>query len=613
MRKPIVLIVDENKITSSILKRMLIPYTYATTTATDPDEGVRLFNKYHPDIVLSDVIIGGVESFEMLKQMRQINSNISIAVFANFKKSDILARAIGSGIDQFFPKPFDVEQVRVVVEHMCANVQKQKQTLLELKRQQNMLNVISKMAENFLQHTDWHVALGKELLSLKQTASISSIFVYQDNSTQAASKAQQVLALHADTNLSIDKDIYYHQHYLMRWKKSLKNGECFRCIKTKCHPTEQQLLRSFGADEVFLLPIFVDAKWWGFLGVADVDTLLLTASDIRMLKTAASIIGSAINNQENIQALQLSSSLFEHTVEGAVVTDAKNKIIKVNRSFTEITGYEPSEVLGKDPKIFKSGKHNAGFYKRMWREIHTKDHWQGEVINRKKDGKIFFEWLRINAVRDDSGKIQRYIAIFSDVSHQRQDVRKYAHLATHDYLTNLPNRVLLSDRLEQAFLHAKRFEKKIAVIFCDLDNFKPINDTYGHDVGDELLKGIAMRLKSSLRQEDTVARYGGDEFVVLIDEFSEDIFLQTVVNKILRSLKEPIAINGVAIPVSMSIGVSVYPDSASTAESLLKMADKAMYQAKERGKNNAVFYEADEERAIDITSSSKIELPQHNT
>ena len=330
-----------------------------------------------------------------------------------------------------------------------------------------------------------------------------------------------------------------------------------------------------------------------------------------MLSTVSSIIGSAINNKRNLKSLEMSSAVFKHTMDGVLITDAKNKIIHVNGSFVDITGYKPEEVMGKSPQIFKSGTHTKHFYTQMWDQLTTEGYWQGEITNRRKDGEIYIEWLSVNAIKDKNGHIENFIGIFSDVTHQRKDAQEYAYLATHDPLTGLSNRLLLNDRLDHAIHHAERFNKCVAAIFCDLDNFKPINDTYGHSTGDEILKSVAEALKGVLRKEDTICRFGGDEFVILIEELTSFNFLTEILEKIHAITKQTFIIDGNAFNVSMSIGTSLYPNDASSPEILLKCADEAMYKAKHSGKNKISYYQDDTSHYC-ITQDDKVSI-QENT
>lgn len=289
--------------------------------------------------------------------------------------------------------------------------------------------------------------------------------------------------------------------------------------------------------------------------------------------------------------LRLSAVVFSNTHDGVMITDADGKLIAVNHSFTQITGYSESEALGMNPRFLSSGRHDHNFYQLMWRTIQELDVWQGEVWNRRKNGEIYPEWLTISAVRDTQGQIRNFVGIFSDITWLKQSEEKLKHLAHHDALTNLPNRLLLYSRLEHAIEQAKRKNQRVAVLFLDLDRFKVINDSLGHPVGDELLKAVASLLQQRLRNEDTLARLGGDEFIILIEQVEAAQDITIVARDLLEALKKPFVLPSAAeVYIGSSIGISLYPDDGDNAAQLIRNADTAMYQAKNEGRNTYRFY-----------------------
>jgi len=289
------------------------------------------------------------------------------------------------------------------------------------------------------------------------------------------------------------------------------------------------------------------------------------------------------------QHLRLAAKAFESTFEGIVVTDAAARIESVNPAFTQITGYDPQDVIGKTPAVLSSGRHDAAFYRDMYAALEANGFWQGEICNRRKNGEIYVEWLNINAVRDAEGRITNYVAVFSDFTSRKAAEEQIRFLAQHDALTKLPNRTLLRERLVRAVPHAQRNEKKLAVIFLDLDDFKKINDGMGHAAGDHMLKTVAQRLTHCVRAEDTVARLAGDEFIIVLEEIVSADSVAPVVEKIRRALKEPMEFEGGAMAVTASIGVSLFPDDGATPDELLKKADLAMYAAKDVGRDTFRF------------------------
>ena len=291
--------------------------------------------------------------------------------------------------------------------------------------------------------------------------------------------------------------------------------------------------------------------------------------------------------------LRLASRVFEHAGEAIMVTDADNRIVKVNPAFTAITGYAAEEVLGQTPARFKSGRHDAAFYQAMWRGLSESDAWEGEIWDRRRDGVIYPKWLTINAIRDQQGELGHYVALFTDISERKRNEEYIRHLAEHDSLTGLPNRALLQDRLIQAMARAERAHSRLALIYIDLDRFKLINDTLGHPVGDALLQEVAHRLQDTVRVSDTVSRQGGDEFLVLLDEIENADDAARVAQKMLDLLAQPCWVTGHELNITPSIGISLYPDDSTDMITLIKFADIAMYQAKESGRNAYQFYTSD--------------------
>ncbi len=294
--------------------------------------------------------------------------------------------------------------------------------------------------------------------------------------------------------------------------------------------------------------------------------------------------------RQSEERLRQAARVFESTAEGIVITDARGVIQAVNRAFSRITGYDEAEVLGHTPRILKSGRHDPVFYERLWTELLGCGEWRGEIWNRRKNGEVYPEWLTISAVTDPQGQTCNYVAVFSDISQLKQSEERLDFLAHHDTLTGLPNRVLLQDRLEHAIRRAQRGGQRLALLFVDLDGFKAVNDTLGHAVGDRVLAVAAERLGERLRAADTLARHGGDEFLILLDGGTDAAGAAAAAAGCLAVLSEPIAIDGHVIHISASIGIALYPSDGQDAETLLQSADLAMYRAKEQGNGRYQFH-----------------------
>jgi diguanylate cyclase (GGDEF)-like protein/PAS domain S-box-containing protein len=305
-------------------------------------------------------------------------------------------------------------------------------------------------------------------------------------------------------------------------------------------------------------------------------------------------IGSVMDITERKLAeekLRLSAIMFETTQEGALITDKDSYIIAVNKAFTDITGYSEAEALGSKPELLKSGKHDADFYQVMHKALDSQGCWQGEIWNKRKNGDYYPELLSIKNVYDENDQVSNRIAVFSDISRIKQTEEQIEQLSHHDPLTNLPNRLLFHSRLSHALEIAKRNSYQLAVLYIDIDHFKNINDSLGHNVGDEVLVMISERLQSRVRESDTLARLGSDEFVLLLEQIDGLEQAAYVAQSILDLLSEPFKFNdGKDVFIGASIGVSFYPDDGLTATDLLSHADAAVYQAKDNGRNNVHFY-----------------------
>ena len=294
--------------------------------------------------------------------------------------------------------------------------------------------------------------------------------------------------------------------------------------------------------------------------------------------------------KETEERLLLSMHLLDSLNEGVAVTDAERKLVYVNPAFTAITGYAAEEVLGKNPHVLSSGLMDQAFYEEMWKDINESGHWEGEIIDRRKNGESYAEWLSITALKADDGEISRYVSVFTDISDRKETERQVAHLAQHDFLTGLPNRMLLLDRLSQAIAHARRAKLKVAVMFLDLDRFKSINDTLGHFVGDKLLQEVSGSVGRVSRASDTVCRIGGDEFVIMSPNLESAEDVTVIANKLLESIAAITVISGHEVDITASIGISIFPDDGNDGEELLRHADAAMYHAKQMGSNNYQFF-----------------------
>lgn len=297
------------------------------------------------------------------------------------------------------------------------------------------------------------------------------------------------------------------------------------------------------------------------------------------------------------ETTRIMATVFSNSNEAILITDARNRIITVNAAFTRLTGYTLADVIGEDPRILSAGTTSPETYRLMWEALGTRGSWQGELTDRRKDGQTFPKWLSISVVRDAHGTVVNYIGSFVDISERKASEERVRHLAHHDSLTNLPNRFSLHERLAQALGFAQRNRKALALMLIDLDNFKTINDTLGHQAGDRLLVQVAERLTQSVRSSDIVARLGGDEFVVVLPDIETPTDAAHVAEKILKTVSHPYRVDGQELRTAPSIGICIYPDDADSSDDLMKKADVAMYHAKAQGRANYQFFTAELQQA----------------
>lgn len=365
-----------------------------------------------------------------------------------------------------------------------------------------------------------------------------------------------------------------------------------------------------GFNSVAAFPLFRAGKVYACIAVYSVEPNFFTQELIGLMSGLANDVTFALENidretQQHLAAIKLeqAATVFEFSKEGIIVTDAERRIISVNKSFTEITGYSAPEALGVNPKILASGRQDSKFYQAMWSEIARDGSWQGEVWNKRKNGEIYPEALTIICVKNDQGAVMNYLAIFSDISERKSAEERILQLANYDVLTGLPNRILFNDRLAQALIHSQHKQCALSLLFLDIDRFKQINDTLGHGIGDQLLQIVAERLKQSVREQDTVSRQGGDEFVVVLPD-ATGAEAALIAENILQYVLQPFVIEQHDLRITISIGIASYPEHAQDVESLVKYADVAMYQAKASGRNRFLHFDA----AMNTSSYERLQL-----
>lgn len=369
---------------------------------------------------------------------------------------------------------------------------------------------------------------------------------------------------------------------LLSYRGALRAGLAYLLVSIVWIQASQEVLSTL-FDEPTALSHWQILRGYVWVGISALIIFLLCARFARVYRIQLPL-------QENRERLRQAAAVFDCTREGVLVSDARGRIVHVNRAFIEITGYPREDVMGRQPSLLKSGRHSADFYQAMFQTLERTGEWSGEIWNRRKSGEIYPQWQTIRVIHDDHGHVSHYVAVFSDISAIKRSERELAHLAHHDPLTDLPNRLLFTDRAEQALASAQTHKRGCALLLIDLDHFKIINDSLGHNVGDQLLKGVSERLRELSEPGVTLARLGGDEFAMLAENCPQVVQAAALAERILEAMKEPFVFDGHQLFISTSIGISLFPSDALSAEQLLRNADSALFKAKSVGREGYALY-----------------------
>jgi len=541
-----------------------------------------------------------------LENLRELDSEIDGEVFANYMNFtgnyDVLANnasqtLVISQLVKQLPEYLPVKEQQKLMPKIVAlnDAFKEKAVQIDLYKRnnaifKNSLNFFKKSSENFL-----YTSKNKDLLNiLSEYIRLTMYFINKPES----SIIDDILLLNTqldemqlnDNERNIITNIQMHGKVLQKYRQKIEI-QTKKIIHLPSEVQQEEFMNSYikSYAEVFAIA----QRYQQVLFIYSLLLSLYLAYVFVRLNKARKIITKShqeltVRYQEQIKIekkLLLHDIAFSNVSEAIALTDAKGNIIDINPAFSKITGYTREEAIGHNPRVLKSGRHDAAFYKTMWDSILGKDKWRGEIWNRKKNGEVYPEILSITAIRSDDNEITNFVAVFSDISHLKLQEERLAHLAFYDELTKLPNRALFTDRLNHAMAQVQRSNTFMAVCFLDLDGFKFINDTYGHDVGNHCLIEMTSRLKSILREGDTVARIGGDEFVLLLVDLKEEEEYKFALNRLLKVISQPLKVDKNTVKVTASIGVTLYPHDNQDADTLLRNADQAMYQAKQEGKN----------------------------
>ncbi|WP_306521509.1 EAL domain-containing protein [Rheinheimera sp.] len=466
-----------------------------------------------------------------------------------------------------------------------------------LRRRAQLMATLASVSQQFLQNSDWLAVFRQNLPALADHMQVGTVFLYQCQHHSSGTEAWRLAIWRAHQEQVKQDLVHLNQEMLSQVNIAsvLAKGEILAGPITDFSPETQQLLSQNGVQGLAILPVMSGDLWWGFIGFTthQVD-YHWSQSELDTLKLLSDTLGNAIKRQQFENSLQQAAVVFDSTREGIMVTDANNNILQVNQSLLDMLGYEQHEVLGQSPAMFSSGRHDSSFYLQMWQELQQSGHWQGEIWNRRKNGEIYPELLSISAIYDHQQQIKNYVAVFADITQLKASQQELEYLAHHDVLTGLPNRLKMLSRLDGAIDAAMRHQQRFALMMLDLDRFKYVNDSFGHPAGDELLKMVAVRLAGKLRPEDTLARFGGDEFMVLLPVLEHEEDAGRLASDIIHELNQPLLLpNNNEVRIGISIGIAIYPEHGAAGAMLLQNADAALYRAKEQGRGRFAYYSDD--------------------
>jgi len=569
LRAARLLLADDDVTNLNLLSLELERRGYTVDTAPGGRCALEMISHTHYDLLILDLVMPEVSGLQVLERLHEDGLLIDLPVVVISAWTDIadVTRCIELGAEDFLPRRFNSALLQARIDSILEKkwLREQRQSMLEEKRgaEQEALQASEKKFRQLVNGALVGIFLAtREGSVLEANAAMLEMLGYDS-----------VHALNEDglSHLYVDPEEIDRLTGLLR--QSAVRG------------FETRLRRKSG--EIF------DASFSAKLLAADEGEWLLegTLEDI------------TVRRQAEVE-LRITASVFDNTQEAIMISDADNVIIAVNPAFTRITGYRREEVLGRNPRILSSGRQNEQFYADMWRTLNRTKLWCGEIWNRRKSGEFFAGLLSISAVCDDNGKVLRYVGGFSDISHIKAHEAELAQIAHYDALTGVPNRILLADRMKQALSQCTRDRHMMAVCYLDLDGFKLINDTMGHDVGDLVLIEVARRMGNMIRGGDTVARLGGDEFVLLLLGMEHGDECVATLERILAAIAQPIFVKGKNLSLSASIGVSLFPLDEQDPDTLLRHADQAMYVAKQSGKNRFHIYDP----ALDKRARDQCEL-----
>ncbi|WP_295578002.1 EAL domain-containing protein [uncultured Lamprocystis sp.] len=525
--------------------------------------GLDAFTQYQPDLVITDIRMPVMNGLEMAERIRAVNPAIPIIITTAFEETSYFKKAIDIGVDKYVTKPLNLDILAAALDK-CARLIRAEAALREVDERYRLLFQLSQIAISVAANNG--------------TADRPSLLMTDGHIVDCNAAFMDLLGYTRPDEL---QSFRFSDLLVPDWLDGVN-----RLIR------DELLVRGFTSEcEVELRHRDGHA--------VPVIAQLIRRRDAEGRTTETWAVMHDLSAQRRAEhSLRLAARVFESSGEAIFITDPDNLILSVNRAFSKLTGYSQEEVIGRNPRLLKSDRHDQAFYQELWESLLGTGHWQGEIWNRRKTGEIYPEWLSITVVHDTQGQVLNYIAIFSDISEAKAATQEIEFLAHYDPLTRLANRRLLEQRVEQLIALAARNKKQLAFLFIDLDRFKVVNDSLGHAAGDAILETVAQRLRATMREVDCLGRLGGDEFVCVLHEVIEPPDAHAAARRLIAVLDEPMQVAGHTLTITSSIGVSLYPGDGADYETLLQHADAAMYSAKKAGRDRFMFFSASMNRGM---------------
>lgn len=564
-----ILIIDDEPVICNTLKALLESYDYQVITAFNGAEGIECFTAESPDMIISDINMPVMNGFEVCEYIRKHNAEIPVIVLSGLGTIDQAMQAIQLGAWDFLTKPIkDFE----LLEHSI-NKAFEKAKLLRENREykEHLETTIVKKTTELNVEKDIRKVTEQKFLNLFENVNDSVYLVFNNVFVDCNKKALE--------HLKIERMDLMGRSVWDFIPEEQPHGDISNSFS---HCIDEALLGNSQKLELVTL----DDEGNEYYSEISLSSLTQDSDNFLLIISRDMTARKKFENE-----LKKLSMVVKQSPSMVVITNVDNQIEYVNPAFTEVTGYSAEEVIGKTPDILKSGKMGELVYKELWETVAKGLTWNGELNNRKKNGELYWEYSFISPIKDDQGNIAHYVSVKEDITIRKAYEEKLLQQANYDDLTGLPNRILAMDRLSQAIDHAKRTNARMFLMLVDIDHFKKINDTLGHIVGDKLLKLAGERLSSCVRKYDTVARFGGDEFIIIIPDATS--LKNNIVDKILTTFGEPFDIDGNELYITVSIGISISPDDGSDPYIMLRNADSAMYRAKSEGRNRSWYYSSE--------------------